>query len=168
MFVLGEDVVHELVVLVVADFDGHVLQARAVGEAVEIDDVVLRVVLHEANDHMRGTGSEKARGESALEECRRKGVGICSYMKPAPPVTRIFLGVKPAVSVFAFFFGGMWLSFVAGLLVERKNGKGVALRRRSIDFQRFSMIFVASARRTARTAEVQRRGAAARCRQPPP
>ena len=72
--IAGRDVaLHELVVLVLADLDSNILEARAIGEAVEVDNVVLRVILHESNDDMGGTGSGKARGKSGAGRtpCKR-------------------------------------------------------------------------------------------------
>ena len=55
-----------------------ILQRRAVIQTIHVDDVVLRVLLHQVNNNVGGTKIEEERSGN---------------IKPAPPVMRMFLGV---------------------------------------------------------------------------
>ena len=55
-----------------------ILQGRAVIQTIHVDDVVLRVLLHQVNNNVGGTTVEEERNGN---------------IKPAPPVMRMFLGV---------------------------------------------------------------------------
>jgi hypothetical protein len=46
---------NELVVLVISDLSSHVLEARAVGDHVEVNNVVLGVFLYEPDHDVGGT-----------------------------------------------------------------------------------------------------------------